>query len=165
MRTDEVKNEALSYFRSGYNCAESVLLAIAKDALEMKNGLIPKIATGFGGGISRQGYVCGAVSGAVMGFGLKYGRNSPEELRAGTYNRVVEFFRQFQEKHGSVVCKELSGCDLSTIEGIRRFREENVHGEKCSNFVSSAIEIFIGLIDEAKSREKEHVHDASRKKG
>lgn len=139
---------AFSYFRIGYNCAESVLLAIAKDALEIDCDLIPKIATGFGGGISRQGYVCGAVSGAVMGFGLKYGRNSPEELRAKTYNRVVEFCKQFQKMFGSIVCKELSGCDLSTIEGIRKFREENVHEQRCHYLVSGAIEIFMSLIDE-----------------
>jgi len=77
---NKIIDRAFSYFRIGYNCAESVLLAIAKDASEIDCDLIPKIATGFGGGISRQGYVCGAVSGAVMGFGLKYGRNSPEEL-------------------------------------------------------------------------------------
>lgn len=145
---NKAKNKARSYFGSGYNCAESVLLAITEDVLEMKHDLIPRIATGFGGGISRQGYVCGAVSGAIMGFGLKYGRSSPEELRAKTYNRVVEFFRQFREKHGSIVCKELCGCDLSTIEGIRKFREENVHIEKCTKFVSNALEIFTVLINE-----------------
>lgn len=144
---NEIIDRALSYFRSGYNCAESVLLAIAKDALEIQSDLIPKIATGFGGGISRQGYVCGAVSGAVMGFGLKYGRNSPEELRAKTYNQVVEFYKQFQKRFGSIICKELCGCDLSTIEGVRKFRENNVHEEKCSNFVSGAMDIFMSLID------------------
>lgn len=138
---------AFSYFRIGYNCVESVLLAIAKDALEIESDLIPKIATGFGVGISRRGYVCGAVSGAVMGFGLKCGRNSPEELQAKTCNRV-EFYKQFQEKFGSIVCKELYGCDLSTIEGIRKFRKGNVHEQRCRYFVSCAIEIFMSLIDE-----------------
>ena len=149
----EIIDRALSYFKGGYNCAESVLLAIAKDALELNSDLIPKIATGFGGGISRQGYVCGAVSGAVMGFGLKYGRNSPEELRARTYNRVVEFLKRFEKRFGSIACKELSGCELHTIEGIRKFREENVHEEKCSNFVSGAIETFMSLINETKFRQ------------
>ena len=140
--------KASSYFKSGFNCAESTLLAIAKDAFEIENDLVPKIATGFGGGISRQGYICGAVSGAVMGFGLKYGRNSPDELRAHTYNRVVEFLKRFQKRFGSIKCKELSGCDLSTIEGIRKFREENVHEHVCSHFISGAIEILMNLIDE-----------------
>jgi C_GCAxxG_C_C family probable redox protein len=139
---------AFSYFRIGYNCAESVLLAMAKDALKINSDLIPRIATGFGGGISRRGYVCGAVSGVVMGFGLKYGRNSPEELQAKTCNRVVESYKQFQEKFGSIVCKELCGCDLSTIEGIRKFRKGNVHEQRCRYFVSGAIGIFMSLIDE-----------------
>jgi C_GCAxxG_C_C family probable redox protein len=102
---NEIIDKALSYFTSGYNCAESTLLAIAKDALEVDSDLIPKIATGFGGGISRKGYVCGAVSGAVMGFGLKYGRNNPEELRAKTYNRVVEFYKQFQKSLEALFAK------------------------------------------------------------
>ena len=145
---EKISDKALSYFRIGYNCAESVLLAIARDALEIDSNLVPKIATGFGGGISRRGYVCGAVSGTVMGFGLKYGRNNPEKLRAKTYNRVVEFYKQFQRKFGSIVCRELCECDLSTIEGIRKFRKGNVHEQKCRYFVSGAIEMFVSLIDQ-----------------
>ncbi len=145
---NKIVDKASSYFKSGYNCAESTLLAIARDALKIDSDLIPKIATGFGGGISRQGYVCGAASGAIMGLSLKHGRNSPEELRAHTYNPVVKFLKQFQKKFGSILCKELSGCDLSTIEGIRKFREENVHKQVCSHFVNGAIEIFMSLIDE-----------------
>lgn len=145
---NEIVRKASSYFKSGFNCSESVLLAIARDAFEIESDLVPKIATGFGGGISRRGYVCGAVSGAIMGFGLKYGRNSPCELRAPTYDLVVEFIKRFQKTFGSIVCKELSGCDLSTLEGIRKFREEGVHGQICSHFVRGAIEIFMGLIGE-----------------
>ena len=145
---NDIVDKASSYFKSGYNCAESTLLAIARDALKIDSDLIPKIATGFGGGISRQGYVCGAASGAIMGLSLKHGRNSPEELRAHTYNPVVEFLKQFQKKFGSILCKELSGCDLSTIEGIRKFREKNVHKQACSHFVNGAIEIFMSLIGE-----------------
>lgn len=148
-KVNEVIDKALSHFRSGYNCSESTLLAIARDALALDSNLIPRIATGFGGGLSRQGYVCGAVSGVIMGFGLKYGRSSPEELSAQTYSVVVEFYKEFQKKFGSIVCKELSGCDLSTIEGIRRFREGNVHEQRCRYFVSGAIEIFMSLIDES----------------
>ena len=147
--TAEIVNKALSYFNSGFNCAESTLLAIAKDAMTLDSDLIPRIATGFGGGISRQGYICGAVSGVIMGFGLKYGRSCPEEFTAKTYRRVVKFCRQFQARFGSIICKELSGCDLSTIEGIRKFREENVFQQRCRYLVSGAIEIFMGLIDES----------------
>ena len=145
---DRKADEVSSYFRSGYNCAESVLLGIAKDFLGINSNLIPKIATGFGGGISRQGYTCGAINGVVMGLGLKYGRNNPEDLRAKAYNRVIEFLKRFQRRFGSIHCKELSGCDLSTIEGVREFREKNVHEQRCSHYVKGAIEIFMDLTDE-----------------
>jgi len=145
---DEIVAKSFYYFGSGYNCSESILLAIAKDSFGLDTDLIPKIATGFGGGISRQGHVCGAVSGAVMGFGLKYGRTNPEELRAKTYNRVVQFFKQFQKEFGSILCKELSGCDLSTIEGIRKFREDDVHEKRCRYLVTGALKIFTNLINE-----------------
>jgi C_GCAxxG_C_C family probable redox protein len=143
----EIISKALFHFGNEYNCAESTLLAIAKDAYQIDSNLVPRIATGFGGGIARQGFLCGAVSGVVMGLGLKYGRNSPDELRARTYNPVVEFFKQFQKRFGSTTCKELCGCDLSTIEGIRKFRDENVHQEKCSELVKGAIEIFMSLAE------------------
>ena len=100
---NEIVDKASSYFENGYNCAESMPSAIAKDGLKLDSDLISKIARGFGGGVSRRGYVCGAASGAIMGFGLKYGRSSPEELRAHTYNRVVEFLKQFQKKFGSII--------------------------------------------------------------
>ena len=144
----EIADKVSSYFRSGYNCAESTLLAIAKDALQVDSDLIPKIATGFGGGISRQGHVCGAATGAIMGFGLKYGRSNPYDLRVHTYSRVIKFLKQFQKKFGSIICKELSGCDLSTKEGIRKFRGEKVHEKVCSRYVNGAIEIFMSLTDE-----------------
>lgn len=144
----EVIDKALLYFENGYNCAETVLLAIAKDYMKIKSDLIPRIATGFGGGMSRQGYVCGMLTGDVMGFGLKYGRNSPSELRAKTYKRVVKLYQRFQERHGSIICKELCGCDLSIIEGIRKYREENVHEKKCSVFVRRTTEFFIDLLDD-----------------
>lgn len=145
---EEAVEKALSSFRGDFNYAESTLLSIANNVIEIRTDLIPRIATGFGGGISRQGYVCGAVSGAVIGFGLKYGRSSPDELRASTYNRVVEFYKQFQERFGSIICKELSGCDLSAIEGVRKFRAESIHERKCTHFVAGAVEIFTSLVDE-----------------
>jgi len=48
---NKIIDRAFSYFKAGYNCAESVLLAIAKDALKINCDFIPRIATGFGGGI------------------------------------------------------------------------------------------------------------------
>jgi hypothetical protein len=38
---------------------------------------LQKIACGFGAGVSKTGNICGAVSGAVLVIGLKYGKQAP----------------------------------------------------------------------------------------
>ena len=78
MDKEKVVELAKSYAVKGFLCSESVLLAIS-DWLEIQNGLIPKIATGFGAGIGGCGSVCGAISGGIMALGLKFGRNEVEK--------------------------------------------------------------------------------------
>jgi hypothetical protein len=53
------------------------------ECMGVESGLIAKIATTFGAGMSREGEVCGALSGAVMGLGLRYGRNVPGFTQEG----------------------------------------------------------------------------------
>ena len=59
-----IEKSAGDYFESGLFCAESVLLAIS-ESMGQKSDLIPKIATGLCGGVSRTCGICGAVSGGV----------------------------------------------------------------------------------------------------
>ena len=61
MTPEEVADRSEELFRSGLCCAESVLQAVA-EGLGIRSELIPKIATGLCGGISRTGNICGAVS-------------------------------------------------------------------------------------------------------
>ena len=44
-------------------------------ALELECSCVPRIATGFGGGMGRCGEVCGAVTGAIMAIGMVLGRD------------------------------------------------------------------------------------------
>lgn len=136
--------DPLTYFDNGFNCAESVLLALSEDlgvASECECECIPKVATGFGGGM-KTGSVCGAVSGAVIAFGLKYGRTHANEVekRARVYQLVQEFMTQFKKKHKTIVCSELLGVNVHTEEGIRKYREEPLH-VKCQNYVTTAVQI------------------------
>lgn len=48
---NKIIGKAFLYLESDYNCAENMLLAIAKDALDIDCSIIPGIATGFGGRI------------------------------------------------------------------------------------------------------------------
>ncbi|MEM2609877.1 MAG: C-GCAxxG-C-C family protein [Candidatus Bathyarchaeia archaeon] len=108
---------------------------------------IPKIATGFGGGIGRTGSICGALAGAIMAIGLKYGRNYLKET--GKYEmcmrKSLEFYREFEKEHGSVLCRDLTGCDLTTTEGRRKFLEQRIREEKCVKYVRFSMKFLMKL--------------------
>jgi len=134
-------------FLKGYNCAQSVLLTMF-EYWNGKNELIPKIATAFGGGIGRCGSVCGALTGGVMAIGIKYGTNEPPvEKRLKAYQLAHKFYKQFEKQHGSVLCRELIGYDLSIPEELEKARKAKVFEEKCANFVGKAVETLLELTE------------------
>jgi len=137
--------KAVKHFREEYNCAQSVLLTMFEH-WNGKSELIPKIATAFGAGIGRCGSVCGVLTGGVMAIGIKYGTNEPSlEKRLRAYELAQRFYKQFERQHGSVLCRELIGCDLSNPEELEKARMEKVFEEKCVNFVRKAVEILVEL--------------------
>ncbi|MBU7016201.1 MAG: C_GCAxxG_C_C family protein [Theionarchaea archaeon] len=133
--------DPVKYFDSGFNCAESVLLSLS-EVLGNTSDCIPQIATGFGGGM-RTGDICGAVSGAVMGLGLHFGRTTSEEKekRDNTYAVVEEFVRQFRKIHGTIICRELLGVDVTTEEGRAQYEKDDLHHQKCHAYCATAFKI------------------------
>jgi len=134
--------EAVQYFKQGFSCSQAVLAAVSEPlGLEKEKAL--KIAQAFGGGMARMGLTCGAVTGAMLAIGLKHGRTRPEdeEAKERTYRLVHDLLRQFQARHGSIVCRELIGVDLSTPEGHRLGAERGVFDNLCPRFVSDAVEV------------------------
>jgi len=137
--------KAVKRFLEGYNCAQSVLSTMFEH-WNGENELIPKIATAFGGGIGRCGSICGALTGGVMAIGIKYGTNEPFlEKRLKAYELAQKFYKQFERQHGSVLCRELIGYDLSNPEGLEKARESKVFEEKCVNFVRKTVETLVEL--------------------
>jgi C_GCAxxG_C_C family probable redox protein len=102
-----------------------------------------RVAGAFGGGIARMGETCGAVTGALMVIGLKYGKTKAKDegARDKTYELVGEFVARFKDRHGSIVCKELLGCDLSNPEGLKIASEKGLFDTLCPQFVRDATEI------------------------
>jgi C_GCAxxG_C_C family probable redox protein len=126
-----------------YNCSESVLLTLA-EYLGVESELIPKIATGIGAGFSLNEFTCGSISGAVMAIGLKFGRTSNEENPQITWQRVDNLIDAFKNKFGAVTCRELTGLDVKTAEGMKEYLR-SVHDYTCTErvkfTVGKAIEI------------------------
>lgn len=141
MGKNNIEKITIDYFNSGFNCAESVLLSLVK-SMNMKCSCIPKIATGFGAGFGRHGEVCGAITGAVMALGLKYGRSSLErrdrEKKEEMYKIVDVFIKSFEKKFKNIRCIDLTGCNMLTPEGLKKAKDENVHVNICAKLVAFA---------------------------
>jgi len=144
--SEQASQRSLDLFRSGFFCAESVLLAIAENQ-GIQSDLIPKIATGFCSGISRTGSLCGAVSGAIMGINLVAGRSLPSESIESSYTLSQKLICNFEKQFGSVNCRQLIGCDLATESGQRTFLENHLM-ERCYQYAEGATRMAISLINE-----------------
>ena len=135
MNNEKEKN-ATSRFEQGFACSQSVLSTFAPElGLSEKTAL--KIASAFGGGMVRQGEVCGAVTGALMTLGLKYGSTSPdneEEIREASQ----ELMQRFKEKNGSLLCRELLGYHLIIPEELEAAKESDVFSTVCPLLVQNA---------------------------
>jgi len=143
--TRQVGDRAADYFGSGYNCSQSVLLAISEH-WRIESELIPKIATAFGGGMGRCGSVCGAVAGGVMAIGMRLGTNEPLLIeRLESYEAAKAFYTRFKAIHGSVMCRDLLGHDLSQDGEHELAQKEKAFENRCPNFIRTAVEILLSL--------------------
>lgn len=138
---------AVSYFKEGYTCSQALLSIYgAKFGLDREIAL--RIADGFAGGMG-MGETCGAVTGAIMVIGLKHGRTVVEDRDAHrkTNSLVNDFIRVFKSRNGSIVCRELLGCDVSTPEGLNSAREKKLFTTVCPNYVRDAAEIVEQILE------------------
>jgi C_GCAxxG_C_C family probable redox protein len=136
------KRHTLDQFKPGCNCSQSVLAEYAEElGLDTETAL--KIACGFGGGMGRLGYACGAVTGAVMVIGLKACGSDPTDpiAKARVYGLVKTFFEEFEARHETTVCRELLGCDISTPAGHDEAEALGLFKTECPIFVRDAVEI------------------------
>jgi len=140
------REEAQSLFAGGFNCAQAILAAYGPE-LGLERDIALRLASAFGAGMGR-GEVCGAVSGALMVIGLRFGAANAwnKAQKARLQKRASEFMEKFTALHGSVKCSALIGADLGTHEGRREARRRKVFEGLCTGFVRDALEILDGMI-------------------
>lgn len=127
------------FAKEGYSCSEALVLAFDRCA-GLNSQDIPRIATGFGAGIGRKGSLCGALTGGIMILGLRTGRMEAEDVSAKekTLEAAGKYYDMFQSEFGSVFCKSVCGCDLSTPAGRKEFKERDVRIRTCQNVILKA---------------------------
>jgi len=113
------------------NCAQAIFTTygphLAKGKVDFD--LCMKITSAFGGGINRTGNVCGAVTGALMALGLKYGLSIQEVTKVS--NQILD---EFTAINGSIICRDLIGHDLFDDEDMRKAFEKDAF-KKCMKYV------------------------------
>ena len=135
--------KALSYFDNKFNCSQSGLIAFAEE-LGLTEDESLRVASAFGGGIGRQQHTCGAVTGAAMALGLKFGKgkNDSDDKKQLTYDKSVEMFQEFNKLNGSTNCRKLlNDLDMRNEGELRLINEQNLFHTSCRKYVADAVRI------------------------
>ena len=142
--TDMTPEKALAGF--GLGCAQHVFGEFAPQfGIDRETAL--KMTALFGSGMF-EGASCGAVVGALLAIGLKYGQgDDPDPGKKDLLmQKLAEFKARFAEKYGGCVCKEILGHKIP--EELEQIEAENKFVTICSNAISDACKICTDILNE-----------------
>jgi len=109
--------------------------------------IIPGIASGFCGGMSRTAGLCGALVGGVMALGILYGRKSSDDSPKKIYALSERLVCDFEKNLGSRNCSDILGCDISTREGEAEFKSKNLMKTVCLDATVQATELVMQVLE------------------
>ncbi len=126
----EIETVVTSLYKSGYNCAESVILGfkqvlgldISPDAVRMFSA--------YGGGVGKSGCMCGSLSGSVAVIGFLKGRESTQEKLAGIYELSGKVHDNFEAEMGATCCRVLNPYPFGTKDQRMSCMEITVNAAK-----------------------------------
>jgi len=79
---------------------------------------------------------------------MRYGRSSPEEDLQSVWDMVDRYVSEFRERFGYVNCRDLTGLNLKTKEGLKEYFAK-VHDYTCADRIRFAIEKGIGILQKS----------------
>ena len=139
------QEQAQEFFRKGYNCSQSVFATFCQDfGINLETGL--KLSSSCGGGMGGLRQVCGAVTAMFMIAGLKYGYIDSQDinLKNQHYKLIQNLAKQFSDKFGSIICKELllSNANIKKDVSMPEQRTDVYYKVRpCEKFVVYATEL------------------------
>ena len=134
--------EAVYNFDNGCNCSQAILAAYCEDfGLDFEKAAL--ISVVFGGGVGRQGKMCGCVSGALMVLGLKFGVDSTKDIKVRTdsYDIAKQFCERFIEINGALDCKDIIKYNLANLEDRQKAQENNIFKTRCAKIVANTTKL------------------------
>ncbi len=149
LQHDEPERTVAVLFASGFNCAESVVEALAPSRGPGSDR--PRVqATGFGGGLARHGLTCGALSGAVMALSALAGRSEADDDagRERVYRMVDGVLQRFARRFGSLDCRRVTGLDFGREEDRATF-DRRVKDAVCLPLVAFVVQSVLAELEAA----------------
>ncbi|MEG1535392.1 MAG: C-GCAxxG-C-C family protein [Clostridia bacterium] len=137
------KEKAYALFKSGRNCAQSVLLAF-DDILDVDTDTLANMSIAFGGGFGRTRNLCGAVSAMGMVLGLYEKRNGDIAAdKLEIYKEVQNLVGQFRERNTTENCAELLKNVKNITNGyVPQVRDDEYYRTRpCVKFVLDSVDI------------------------
>ncbi|HPF03846.1 MAG TPA: C-GCAxxG-C-C family protein [Bacteroidales bacterium] len=137
------EEKAMEYFRSKFNCSQSVFTVFGTEHGLSENHCL-RTGCAFGAGMGRQQLTCGAVTGALMAIGLKYGKamGDNDDKKQKTYEKTREFFHEFVKIHGTTSCRELlRGLDINDPADHQKIVDQGLFEILCEKYVTDAVNI------------------------
>lgn len=141
---------ARNLFTEGYNCAQATFGAYA-DQLGLDKETAMRLASSFGGGMGKMREVCGAVTGALLAYGMLKGYSDPKDLTAKSehYRMIQNFMKSFQEENGSYLCRDLlNGCASDHDHRPEARSEAYYRKRPCVDCVGSAVRLLDAMLTE-----------------
>ena len=133
---------AVEIYTKGFNCAQAVLSSHCEE-LGLDPVLAKKIAGALGGGMANNGEICGAVSGALILIGLKYGKYKEDDTfsKGNTIRITNSYLDKFKKEFGSLKCRDLVNVDLKNEEEAAKARESGIFKTLCPKFIRKSVEL------------------------
>ena len=133
---------AVQTFANSFNCSQSVFSVFAPD-FGISRDLSLRLASPLGAGIARRQETCGAVTGAILAIGLKYGKgeNGTDEDKKKAFDISKKFISAFEAEFGSIEClKLLDNNYMDTEQGAAAIAASDMFRTRCANYVKYAVE-------------------------
>lgn len=133
-------------FMKGFDCSQVVLEHYAEQL-----GLTPEAANrmgaAFGGGMG-IGETCGAVVGAMIALGIKYGhcQEAHMDQKDIMSAKRAEFLEAFLKEYPACSCKGLLKHDISKPEEMQKILDEGLLFDFCPQLVADVMKILDDMI-------------------
>jgi C_GCAxxG_C_C family probable redox protein len=157
MAESEIRERARALFLDDdqlYGCAETMLLVLER-RFRLHDRVSSSAVMALNGGVAYAGEICGVLSGGAVAAGLVAAQSEPDHVTAKRRARkaTAQLITDFREEFGTVICRDLIGCDLSSDEQHDAFMDGGLWRTVCMRQIEFAATRLAALLEEPGSDE------------